>query len=88
MSINLRCDLTPTTQWVVCPVTSDPTEAPVFRIPVALDEENGLRQSCRLMVDKVTALPRVRLRRRMGVLGAKAMKDLNRAIVVFLGLGG
>jgi mRNA interferase MazF len=72
----------------VCPVTSDPTEAPVFRIPVALDEENGLRQSCRLMVDKVSAVPRVRLRRRMGVLGAKAMKDLNRAIVVFLGLGG
>ena len=73
---------------VVCPVTSDRTEAPVFRIPVAPDEENGLRQSCRLMVDKVAAVPRVRLRRRVGVLSAKAMTELNRAIVVFLGFGG
>jgi mRNA interferase MazF len=70
---------------VVCPVTSDPT---VFRIPVAPDDENGLRQACRLMVDKVAAVPRARLRRRVGVLGAGAMTDLNRAIVVFLGLGG
>lgn len=73
---------------VVCPVTSDRTDAPVFRIPLAPDEENGLRHPCRLMVDKVAAVPRVRLRRRVGVLGAEAMTDLNRAIVVFLGLGG
>jgi len=73
---------------LVCPVTPDPTEAPVFRIPVVPDDENGLRQPCRLMVDKVTAVPRGRLRRRVGALGAGEMTDLNRAIVVFLGLGG
>lgn len=73
---------------VVCPVTSDLTEAPAFRIPVAPDAENGLRQPCRLMVDKVAAVPRTRLRRRVGLLGAEAMTDLNRAIIVFLGLGG
>jgi mRNA interferase MazF len=73
---------------VVCPVTSDPTDAPAFRIPVGPDEENGLRQACRLMVDKVAAVPRARLRRRVGALGAEAMTDLNRAMVIFLGLGG
>ena len=73
---------------IVCPVTSDPTQAPVFRIPVAADKENGLRQPCRLMVDKMAAVPRVRLRRRVGVLGAEEMSYLNRAIVVFLGLAG
>lgn len=73
---------------LVCPVTSDPTEAPVFRIPVVPDDENGLRQSCRVMVDKVAAVPRGRLRRRVGVLGAAEMTYLNRAMVVFLGLGG
>ncbi len=73
---------------VVCPVTSDATNAPTFRVPVDPDDENGLRHSCRLMVDKVAAVPRVRVRRRVGVLGAKEMTALNRAIVVFLGLGG
>ena len=47
-----------------------------------------MKSFCRLMVDKVTAVPRVRLRRRVGVLGASEMTYLNRAIVVFLGLGG
>ena len=56
---------------VVCPVTSDPTDAPTFRIPVAPDDENGLRTPCRLMVDKVSAVPRTRLRRRVGALGPK-----------------
>lgn len=73
---------------VVCPVTSDPTDAPSFRIPVEPDDENGLRTPCRLMVDKVSAVPRLRLRRRVGALGAAEITNLNRAIVVFLGLGG
>ena len=73
---------------VVCPVTSDPTDAPAFRIPVEPDESNGLRSSCRLMVDKISAVPRARLRRRVGVLGTGEMTQLNRAIVVFFGLAG
>ena len=73
---------------VVCPVTSDPTDAPAFRIPVEPDESNGLRSSCRLMVDKISAVPRTRLRRRVGVLGTGEMAQLNRAIVVFFGLAG
>ncbi len=73
---------------VVCPVTSDPTDAPTFRIPVEPDDANGLRTPCRLMVDKVSAVPRARLRRRVGALGAEEATRLNRAIVVFLGLGG
>ena len=73
---------------VVCPVTSDPTDAPAFRIPVEPDDDNGLRSSCRLMVDKISAVPRTRLRRRVGVLGTGEMAQLNRAIVVFFGLAG
>jgi len=73
---------------VVCPATSDPTNAPSFRIVVEPDDENGLRTPCRLMVDKVSAVPRTRLRRRIGALGKGTATELNRAIVVFLGLGG
>lgn len=73
---------------VVCPVTSDPTSAPAFRIPVEPGEGNGLRSPCRLMVDKISAVPRSRLRRRVGSLGTADMTHLNRAIVVFFGLAG
>lgn len=73
---------------VVCPITSDPTKAPSFRIPVLPDDQNGLRQRCSLMVDKLTAVPRVRLGRRVGTLGAGERTLLDRALVVFLGLGG
>ena len=40
------------------------------------------------MVDKISAVPRTRLRRRVGVLGTGEMAQLNRAIVVFFGLAG
>ena len=73
---------------VVCPITSDPTKAPSFRIPVSPDDQNGLRQRCSLMVDKLTAVPRARLGRRVGRLGAGERTLLDRALVVFLGLGG
>ena len=71
---------------VVCPLTTDPTVAPTFRVAVEPTDENGLRVPCRLMVDKVTAVPRGRLGRRVGHLGRDTMTRLNRALVVFLGL--
>lgn len=71
---------------VVCPFTTDPTSAPLFRLPVDPSAVNGLRMRCQVMVDKLSAVPRVRLRRRLGNLTAKEMAPLDRAIVVFLGL--
>ena len=71
---------------IVCPLTSDPTPAPIFRLPVEPTAENGLQSSCRLMVDKLTAVPRTRLGTRMGSLARDEMKALNRAMFVFLGL--
>jgi hypothetical protein len=38
------------------------------------------------MVDKVTAVPRKRLRTLMGALSPDELKALNRAVFVFLGL--
>jgi mRNA interferase MazF len=77
-----------TNSVIVCPVTSDPADAPLFRIPVTANDKNGLQQPCRLMVDKLTAVPRARLRRKIGTLGVAEMTALDRAVAVFLGLGG
>lgn len=71
---------------VVCPLTTDATSAPLFRLPIPSNARTGLRVSCRLMVDKVTAVQRRRLRARVGTLSANELKGLNRAIFVFLGL--
>ena len=71
---------------IVCPLTTDATSAPIFRLPVEPSTGNGLQAPCRLMVDKLTAVPRTRLGKRMGSLAREEMKALNRAMFVFLGL--
>ena len=71
---------------IVCPLTTDPTSAPIFRLPIPTNARTGLRAPCRVMVDKVTAVPRRRLGARVGTLSADELKALNRALFVFLGL--
>jgi mRNA interferase MazF len=71
---------------IVCPLTTDAAPAPIFRLPVEPSAGNGLQGPCRLMVDKLTAVPRTRLGRRLGSLAREEMKTLNRAMFVFLGL--
>ncbi len=70
----------------VCPLTSEPVEAPILRILVEPTPENGLRHTSRLMVDKVTTVPKSRLGHRIGQLADDDMLRLNRSLLVFLGL--
>ena len=72
----------------VCAFTTDETDAPLFRLPVVPSERNGLRASCRLMVDKVTTVPKAKLGDRLGRLDDTDLLRLNRAMLVFLGLAG
>ncbi len=70
----------------ICAFTTDQTDAPLFRLPVEPNERNGLRATCRLMVDKVTTVPKSKVGARIGRLDYEDILRLNRAIVVFLGL--
>lgn len=72
----------------VCAFTTDPTEAPLFRVRIEPDEINGLRESCSLIVDKVTTVPRSKLAERVGRLNDEQMVALGRAVLVFFGLAG
>ena len=76
-----------TASVTVCPLTSDPTEIPLLRIPVDTSTESGLSKSSRLMVDKVTTMPRTRLGERIGRISDTEMLSLERSLIVFLGLG-
>ncbi|MEO5338246.1 MAG: type II toxin-antitoxin system PemK/MazF family toxin [Magnetospirillum sp. WYHS-4] len=75
-----------TASVTVCVFTTDETEAPLFRIPVAPSEGNGLRAVSRLMVDKITTVSKDRMGDRIGHLDDADVVRLNRAILVFLGL--
>jgi mRNA interferase MazF len=70
----------------ICSFTSDETKADMFRLPVEPDEANGLRHGCRLMVDKITTVPRSKLRLRIGRLRDDEMAGLTEAIILFLRL--
>jgi mRNA interferase MazF len=70
----------------VCLITTDPADLPVFRIAVDPTAENGLKASSRLMVDKVTTVPKSRLGQCIGHLGDDDVLRLNRSLLVFLGL--
>src|SRR2546423_7487489 len=66
----------------ICAFTTDPTDAPLFRLRVEPTESNGLRAVCRLMVDKITTVPKTRIGMRVGHLSDEDMVRLNRAVLV------
>ena len=79
-------DFESTRSITICLFTTDPTEAPLFRIRVEATDENGLRESSALMVDKLTTVPRDKLGARIGRLEVGDVVRMNQAILVFLGL--
>jgi mRNA interferase MazF len=70
----------------VCPFTTNPTEAPLFRLAVQPNEENGLRGLSCAMVDKITTVGRSKLGKRVGRLSDEDIVRVNRAVLVFLGI--
>jgi mRNA interferase MazF len=77
-----------TSSITICAFTSDPTEAPLFRIAVRPSDRNGLKAASSLMVDKLTTVPKAKIGSRIGALDDEDLLRLNRAVIVFLGLAG
>ena len=75
-----------TASITICAFTTDETNAPLFRLPVAPNERNGLRAPCRLMVDKITTVPKSKIGAQIGRLDDEDVLRLNQAVLVFLGL--
>lgn len=75
-----------TASVTICPFTTNPVEAPLFRLPIEPSDDNGLDEPSRLMVDKITTVPRSALGDRLGRLRDDELVQLNRSLIVFLGL--
>ena len=50
-----------TNSITICAFTTDETDAPLFRLLVEPNERNGLRAACRLMVDKITTVSKIKV---------------------------
>jgi len=75
-----------TASVTVCPLTTNPVEAPLARIAVQATATTGIDQSSQIMVDKVTTMPRDNVRDHLGRLTDADTVRLDRALLVFLGL--
>jgi mRNA interferase MazF len=75
-----------TNSVTICAFTTDETDAPLFRLPVEPNERNGLREVCRLMVDKIATVPKSKVGALIGRLNDEDILRLNRAVLVFFGL--
>lgn len=75
-----------TASITVCPFTTNPVDAPLVRLGIEPSEANGLDRPSSLMVDKVTTVRRTSLGERLGRLRDEELVQLNRSLLVFLGL--
>ncbi len=75
-----------TNSITLCVFTTDPTDAPLLRMLIEPTDRNGLSSASRLMIDKITTVPKARLGKRIGKLSDEDIVRLNRALTVFLGL--
>lgn len=75
-----------TASVTVLPLSTDTVDVPLLRIQLEPDSDNGLSMSSRIMVDKVTTMPRAKLGERIGRLSDTDMVALSRSLFVFLGL--
>jgi mRNA interferase MazF len=75
-----------TTCVTVCGLTSDATLTPFTRPLLQPDALNCLRDPSRVMVDKISSVPRSRLDRRMGRISNDDMRFVERALMLFLGM--
>lgn len=69
---------------VVIPLTTTVADAPIAR--VAVPTTAGLAQPSFAMLDKITTVRRSNLGVRVGRLSATLMADIERSLMVFLGL--
>ena len=77
-----------TASVMVCPLTTNPVEAPLTRIAVQPTAVTGIEQPSHIMVDKITTIPRADVGDHLGRLADADLVRLDRALLVVLGLAG
>jgi mRNA interferase MazF len=71
---------------LVCPLTSDLSIKSALRLEVALTEENGLRLTSQIMLEKLSAVRKGRIGAVIGQIDSAIMDLAAREIAVLIGL--
>lgn len=70
----------------VLPITGTLIPAPLLRITVQPDIENGLQQPSQVMVDKAMTVKRNKVGPTFGRINVDALVEIERCLAVFLGI--
>lgn len=70
----------------VLPVTGTLTTAPLLRVTVEPDKDNGLRKVSQVMIDKVITVKRDKTGEAFGRINANLMTEIERRLALFLGI--
>lgn len=71
---------------MLCLLSSDLRDAPLFRLTVEPTAENGLKHESQIQIDKVMTVLRGKLGPVFGRLDDAAMLKVNRALALFMGI--
>jgi len=74
------------TSLLVCPLSSDIRKPGILRPIIEPTDANGLRLQSQVMIDKLSALSRDRIRQIIGTLDGDAMERIDQALLLVLGL--
>ncbi|EHG4768832.1 type II toxin-antitoxin system PemK/MazF family toxin [Salmonella enterica] len=70
----------------VLPVTGTITNAPLLRVTLEPDKENGLRKTSQVMIDKVITVRRDKTGQKFGRVNMNTMTEIERRLALFLGI--
>ena len=70
----------------VLPVTGSMVSAPLLRITLEPNAENGLQKPSQVMIDKAMTVRRSKLGQAFGHIDANALVEVERCLAVFLGI--
>ena len=71
---------------LVCPLTSDITERMPLRPIIAASPGSGLRENSQIMTERLMALRADRIRGILGSIDPSTAEELDRALLIILGL--
>lgn len=70
----------------LCPFTTTDVDAPLLRMAITSDPSTGIDAPSFMMIDKMTTVRRSNVGDRVGHLDGVQMLELERRLIVFLGL--
>ena len=71
---------------IVCLLTTDIQDAPLFRLDIGPSGDNGLKKRSQIMIDKIVAMRRERIGSTIGKIDDDTLIRVNRSLALFLGL--